>query len=275
MSDDGPIIRLENVHKAFGRQTVLDGVSMEVPVGHTTVVIGTSGCGKSVLLKHMILLMRPDRGRVFFRGEEISSLSERKLGPIRQRVGFLFQHAALFDSMTVEQNVCFPLEQHGGIARSAWSQRCREVLAVVGLDGFQRRLPQDLSGGERKRVALARAIVLGPEVILYDEPTTGLDPVRADVINELILKLQALLGTTAVVVTHDMSSARKIGDRIMMLHQGRFIADVEPSELEDVDDEIVRRFVRGQAEEDDLRRLHVGRIAGSSPPTKKTETPDE
>ena len=260
MVQEEPIIRLEKVVKAFNGKVVLDEVDLAIAPGRTTVVIGPSGCGKSVLLKHIVVLLRPDSGKVFFGADEISGMSERRLVAIRRRIGFLFQASALFDSMTVEENVCFPLAEHGVGTSEARKQRCREVLGLVGLDNLQHRYPEELSGGQKKRVALARAISLGPDVILYDEPTTGLDPIRADLINELIIKLQAALGTTTVVVTHDMSSARKVGDRIVMLHDGHFIADTTPDGLDEIDDDDVARFVRGQASREELAALSGGHI---------------
>jgi phospholipid/cholesterol/gamma-HCH transport system ATP-binding protein len=259
--NDKPLLRLAGVCKSFGQTVVLDGVDLSIREGETTVIIGPSGCGKSVLLKTMVVLLRPDRGRVFFRDEEISGLSERKLVPVRRRMGLLFQGAALFDSMTVAQNVCFPLIEHGVGAPDEQKRRCREVLALVGLDGMQDRFPEELSGGQKKRIALARAIALQPEVIFYDEPTTGLDPIRADLINELILRLQAALGVTAVVVTHDMASARKVADRILMLHEGKFILDTSPEGLDHIDNGVVSRFVQGQASPEELAELRTGRFA--------------
>lgn len=256
-----PVIRVEDVWKSFGKDTVLAGVNFQVYPGQATVIIGPSGCGKTVLLKHMVALLRPDRGRVYIGSDEVSNLSERKLVPIRRRVGFLFQGAALFDSMTVEQNVIFPLEEYDVGTAEDRRQRCHEVLALVGMDGTQGKFPEELSGGQKKRVALARAVALQPDIILYDEPTTGLDPIRADLINELILKLQSVLHTTAVVVTHDMASARKVGDRIAMLHKGRFIADATPAELGRIEDEMVRRFVEGRASEEELAELRTGRLS--------------
>jgi phospholipid/cholesterol/gamma-HCH transport system ATP-binding protein len=260
LSDKQPIIRLEGVHKAFGRQVVLDGVDLAIRPGQTTVVMGPSGCGKSVLLKHIIGLIRPDRGKVYFRGHAISAMTDRQLVPVRRRMGFLFQGGALFDSMTVRENICFPLIEHGMKDPGQRARRCREVLALVGLDGYQDRMPEDLSGGQKKRVALARAVAMRPEVILYDEPTTGLDPVRSDLINELILKLQRALGTTAVVVTHDMASARKVGDRIVMLYEGHFVADTTPDRLLQDDNEIVARFVRGLASKQELAEIEAAQL---------------
>lgn len=258
-----PIIRLQDVRKRFDRQVVLDGVSLDIQQGQTTVIIGPSGCGKSVLLKHIIGLIKPDSGRVFFHGQDITAMGEKDLFAIRRRFGFLFQGAALFDSMTVAQNVCFPMEEHEVGAAAERMQRCREVLAMVGLDNVGAKMPEELSGGQKKRVALARAIALGPEVILYDEPTTGLDPIRADLINELILKLQRALGVTAIVVTHDMASARKVGDRVVMLYNGHFVADSRPDELVKVDNEVVARFIEGRASEDELAELEQTRLSSA------------
>ncbi len=264
MTQKSVIIRLEKVHKAFGGLVVLDDIDLAIETGKTTVVIGPSGCGKSVLLKHFVGLLKPDRGKVFFRGREISAMNERKLMLVRRRMGFLFQGGALFDSMTVEENIVFPLREHDVGTPETRLQRCRHVLNLVGLDGLQKRFPEELSGGQKKRVALARAIAMEPDVILYDEPTTGLDPIRADLINELILKLQEVLGTTAVVVTHDMSSARKVGDRIVMLNDGRFIADTTPAELDQIDNETVARFVQGLASREELAELEAGRFLGQA-----------
>jgi phospholipid/cholesterol/gamma-HCH transport system ATP-binding protein len=252
-----PLIRIRNVHKAFGDNPVLCGVSLDIAPHETTVIIGPSGCGKSVLLRHIVGLLKPDIGEVYFRHYEVSSMSERKLAKVRSHIGFLFQGGALFDSMTVEQNVCFPLDEHGVGTRTERKDKCRSVLAIVGLDGFQNQYPENLSGGQKKRVALARAIAISPEVILYDEPTTGLDPIRADLINELIIKLQHTLGTTAIVVTHDMASARKVGDRIVMLHKGHLIIDTTPDALDDTDDETVMRFINGQASDAELAELRT------------------
>lgn len=249
------ILRLQGVRKAFGSQVVLAGVDLSIEAGRTTVVIGPSGCGKSVLLKHMVGLIRPDAGRVFFHERDVTALGEKQMVDVRRRIGFLFQGAALFDSMTVMQNICFPMEAHNVGTRPERQHRAKEVLALVGLKDIEDRWPESLSGGQKKRVALARAIALRPEVILYDEPTTGLDPVRSDLINELILRLQRTLGTTAVVVTHDLASARKVGDRVVMLYDGRFIADAPPDKLERIDNDVVARFIKGQASPEELREI--------------------
>lgn len=273
MNGEQPIIRLSHVYKSFDGMSVLDGVSLQIQPARTTVVIGPSGCGKSVLLKHMIGLLKPDRGKVFFHEHEVSAIGEHRLVPIRRRMGFLFQGGALFDSMTVEQNVAFPMDEHNVGTPATRRERCDEVLSLVGLEGFVNRYPEELSGGQKKRVALARAIVLRPEVILYDEPTTGLDPIRADLINELILKLQDVLGTTAVVVTHDMASARKVAARIVMLHGGHFIVDTTPEQLDQVDNEVVTRFVEGRASPEELAELETGGLqAGGDEPRRPRET---
>lgn len=251
------LVRLVDVHKSFDNLTVLAGVNLELHVGETTVIIGESGSGKSVLLKHIVRLLRPDRGEVYYRGERIDHLPERKLAALRPRFGFLFQLSALFDSMTVEQNVAFPIAEHTRRSRQEIKEIVRRKLAMVGLDGIQSKWPNELSGGQKKRVALARAIALDPELILYDEPTTGLDPPRADEINELILKLKRELQVTGVVVTHDMASARKVADRILMLYEGKFIFDGTPEAIERTDDPRVRCFIEGRCADDVLQSLRV------------------
>ncbi len=252
------LIRLVGVSKSFGNLQVLDDLSLDFATGKTTVVLGPSGTGKSVLLKHIVGLLRPDRGAVYFRDLRVDQMRESELVDVRKRVGFLFQMGALFDSMTVGENVMFPLKQHTKLSRPEFEDRCCRVLSLVGLDGIQKQMPASLSGGQRKRVALARAIVLEPEVVLYDEPTTGLDPIRADVINELINALQRQLGITSVVVTHDMASAKRVADRMVMLHNGRVIADAEPEEFLESSNELVQRFVNGQADEDDIDEIRKG-----------------
>ena len=263
----GPLIRLCRLRKSFGRLVVLDELSLDLRRGQTTAIIGPSGCGKTVLLKHIVLLLRPDSGRVIFDGTDITELSERRLAPFRRRVGLLFQGGALFDSMNVADNIRFPLVEQGLRDEDQLAQRVRQVLRLVGMDGVQAQMPESLSGGQRKRVALARAIALNPELILYDEPTTGLDPIRADLINELILRLQAELKTTAVVVTHDMRSAMKVADRIVMLHRGRILVDTTPQGLADVRDERVVRFVEGRATPEELEELARGQVLEQPPET--------
>ena len=264
VSDDKPIFRLEDVSKRFSAAPVLDRVDLAIERGCTTAIIGPSGCGKTVLLKHFIGLLRPDSGQVYFEDTDITHLGEKQLVDLRRRVGYLFQRNALFDSMTVAENIHFPLLEHGVRDRAELERRCREVLRMVGLDGLQDRMPEHLSGGQQKRVALARAIALSPDVILYDEPTTGLDPVRSDLINELILKLRAELNATSVVVTHDMNSARKVADRILMLHEGRILADTAPEDLDGIQDQTVLRFVEGRATAEELQELSSGEASQGS-----------
>ncbi|MBK8270437.1 MAG: ABC transporter ATP-binding protein [Planctomycetes bacterium] len=231
------MIELRNVAKRFGALVVLDNLNLSIEEGKTTVVIGESGTGKSVLLKHIVGLLRPDSGEVFFQNTRIDNLDEEGLVPFRRRMGFLFQLSALFDSMSVGENVAFPVLQHSAKSAVKTDEIVAETLRKVGLEGFQNRRPGELSGGQKKRVALARAIALNPEVVLYDEPTTGLDPVRADVINELILKMGRELKATSIVVTHDMISAYKVAHRIVMLDKGRIIADGPPDYFRKTDDQ--------------------------------------
>ncbi len=244
MKRDKPIISLAGVSKSFGSLVVLDAVSIDFASGRTTVVIGPSGVGKSVMLKLIVGLLRPDAGSVHFEGRRIDIMSEHELAQVRTHIGFLFQMGALFDSMTVGENVMFPLVEHAKMTERQRRQRCGEVLDLVDMTGAASKMPAELSGGQRKRVALARAIALRPRAILYDEPTTGLDPVRSDEINGLIAKLQRELNVTSVVVTHDMASAETIADRIIMLYDGRLIADGDRSTLAGHDSAVVRQFVR-------------------------------
>jgi len=267
-NSDG-IIVLKNVTKKFGANTVLDNISLSIEKGKTTVVIGPSGCGKTVLLKHLIVLLRPTSGEVHFKGRRIDDLNENFLSEVRTHYGFLFQGGALFDSLTVAENIMFPIRQHYNVTeKSGIDELVRTKLTMVGLDGFQRYYPARLSGGQRKRVALARAIALNPEVILYDEPTTGLDPIRADIINELILKLQKGLGVTGIAVTHDMTSAYKIADRIIMLHNGKILADGDTEHIRNHPNPVIQQFVKGQVSKADLEVLKMsGTVASSKLPT--------
>lgn len=258
MAQSPPIIRLVGVRKAFGTLRVLGGVDLELQRGKTTVVIGPSGTGKSVLLKHIVGLLRPDAGEVWFNDQRIDITRERDMVALRQKMGFLFQMGALFDSMNVLDNVCFPLVQHTRLPRAEQHARGRRMLKLVGLPEVESKMPADLSGGQRKRVALARAVVLEPELVLYDEPTTGLDPIRSDVINELIIALKERLGVTSVVVTHDMASATKIADRIVMLYDGRLIADGDPRTFVHSDNPLVQRFIKGEAEPRELELIRTG-----------------
>jgi phospholipid/cholesterol/gamma-HCH transport system ATP-binding protein len=252
------IIETRNLTKKFGDKVVLDEVSLSIEKGKTTVVIGPSGCGKTVLIKHFIVLIRPSAGEVYFKGRRVDHLGERELDEVRTHFGYLFQEGALFDSMTVAENIMFPIRQHYKVKHlQEIEDIVKAKLAMVGLDGFQNYYPARLSGGQRKRVALARAIALDPEVILYDEPTTGLDPIRSDIINELILKLERELGVTTVVVTHDMKSAYKVADRIIMLHNGKIVADGDADYIRNHPHPVVRQFINGQVSEDDLAVLRM------------------
>lgn len=253
------ILVVQDLTKRFGAMLVLDHLSLAIQEGKTTVIIGPSGCGKTVFLKHLIVLERPSEGKVFFRGQRIDDLPERQLAAIRTQFGFCFQLGALFDSLTVYENIAFPVRQHQPqIIGKALDELVKHKLALVGMDGYQQHFPAELSGGQRKRVALARAIALNPAVILYDEPTTGLDPITSDVINELILKLQAELKITSVVVTHDMKSAYKIGDRIIMLHKGRIIADGNADHIRQHPNPIVQQFIEGRVGQAELAALRLG-----------------
>jgi phospholipid/cholesterol/gamma-HCH transport system ATP-binding protein len=242
------LFELTGVSKSFPGVKVLQDIHLNLDRGKTTVVMGPSGCGKTVLLKLLIMLLRPDEGHIYFDGEPIDTLSEGELIGMRRRCGFLFQAGALFDSMTVLQNVAYPLLLHTRNTRRQIAEIAREKLALVGLETLEERLPAELSGGQQKRVALARAIALSPEVILYDEPTTGLDPIRADTINELIIKLQKKLQITSIVVTHDMNSAYKIADRMVMLSKGVIVADGSPDQIRRDPHETVQRFIHGRSD---------------------------
>ena len=246
------LIRLNNLHKRFGRLVVLDGVDLEIEEGKTVVVLGASGTGKSVMLKHIVGLLQPDRGEVWFEQTRVDGLGRHGLMGVRTKMGFLFQMGALFDSLTNLQNVAFPLTEHTDLSKADVEARAQRMLAMVGLPDVGPKMPSEVSGGQRKRVALARAIVMEPKVILYDEPTTGLDPIRSDVISEVILKLQSELGVTSVVVTHDMANAFKVADRIVMMHAGKVAFDGTVAEIKATDDPVVRRFVEGRADEEEL-----------------------
>lgn len=261
-----PIIELKNLHKRFGHHRVLDDVSLNVEEGKCLVILGASGSGKSVMLKHMVGLLRPDRGEVWFKGERVDTLPERTLMQVRKHFGFLFQMGALFDSANVFDNVGFPLVEHTKYPPEKVARIVAEKLSLVGLDGVQHKMPAELSGGQRKRVALARAIALEPEVILYDEPTTGLDPIRSDVINELIIKLESQLKVTSIVVTHDMNSAFKVADRMVMLHEGKLIFDGTPEQIQRAEEPIVKRFVLGEASEQELAAVRAGAGAQAGKP---------
>jgi phospholipid/cholesterol/gamma-HCH transport system ATP-binding protein len=251
------LIELRHISKRFGRLEVLNNISLEIEQGKCLVIIGASGSGKSVMLKNIVGLLKPDYGEVWFAGHRIDNLPERALMKVRQRFGFLFQQGALFDSVNVAQNVAFPLVEHTTKKPEEIAEIVKHKLRMVGLPDVAGKMPAELSGGQRKRVALARAIALEPEVILYDEPTTGLDPIRSDVINELILKLQNELHVTSIVVTHDMNSAFKVADRIVMLFEGKLIFDGTAEEVRNTDNDQVKRFVLGEASLQELQTLET------------------
>jgi phospholipid/cholesterol/gamma-HCH transport system ATP-binding protein len=275
--DSTPIVRLVNVHKAFGRLRVLDGVNLAFQRGRTTVVLGPSGSGKSVMLKHIVGLLRPDEGEVWFEQTRIDGLSEERLGPIRRRVGFLFQQSALFDSMNVAENIRFPMRELTDMRKAEIDERVHEVLVMVGLEDSREKMPADLSGGQRKRIALARAIVLRPQLVLYDEPTTGLDPIRADVINELILRLQRELHATSIVVTHDLASAFKVADHMVMLYDGRILLEGPPETFRESRIPIIQHFLSGEATDEELAGItggEPGESHGRPEPPEQPEPPE-
>jgi phospholipid/cholesterol/gamma-HCH transport system ATP-binding protein len=242
------MIEAHDLHKSFGAQRVLQGTSLRIGKGESVVIIGRSGGGKSILLKHLIGLLKPDQGEVRVDGEDISHMNERQLLRVRRKFGMLFQSAALFDSMTVAENVGFVLYREKRSSGAEIRQCVAEALEMVDLAGTESKKPSELSGGMRKRVGLARAIVYRPEIILYDEPTTGLDPVVSDSIDQLIVSVRERLHVTTIAVTHDMRSARRIGQRIMMLHEGKIYFQGTPDEVFSSTDPIVSHFVMGVAD---------------------------
>ena len=258
MTDSEPLIRFEGVRKRFGDKVVYDALDLEVYSGETLTIIGGSGVGKSVLLKFLLGLLRPDEGRIFAFGDEISSYNERQWIALRRRIAMLFQGGALFDSMTVLQNVAYPLREHGWRDEGAIKEQVSRVLGMVGLEGVEALQPAELSGGMQKRVALARAIAIEPEVILYDEPTTGLDPINIRRINGLIRHLQSTLGVTSVVVTHDMDSALTVADRFAMVHEAQIGFEGTREETERSELPFVKEFIvggRGTLEPDSSVRV--------------------
>lgn len=241
------MIEIIGLHKSFGSKQVLNGVDLTIEKGETITIIGRSGEGKSVLIKHIIGLLKPDRGTIRIDGEDIKRFDTSRMVALRKRFGMLFQGAALFDSMTVDENVGLGLREHNIHPESRIRAIVREKLAQVGLQDVEHIKPAELSGGMKKRVGLARAIAMDPEFILYDEPTTGLDPIMADAINDLIIHLKNTLTVTSIAVTHDMVSAYKISDRIAMLYGGKIIMTGTPEEIKGTDSEIVRQFITGSA----------------------------
>ena len=239
------MIEIINVSKSFDGHKVLDNLNLNIETGESTVIIGRSGCGKSVLLKHIIGLLKPDSGHVLIDGKDITRMDEKELSAVRMKFGMLFQGAALFDSLNILENVGFALIEHTNTPRAEIVKRVKESLALVGLKDIEYKKPSELSGGMRKRVGLARAIIVRPEIMLYDEPTTGVDPIMGDSVNDLIIKLHTKLNVTSIAVTHDMTSAYKIADRVAMLYNGKIIVDGTPDEIKNTKDPIIRQFITG------------------------------
>jgi phospholipid/cholesterol/gamma-HCH transport system ATP-binding protein len=242
------MIAVRSLAKRIGQQEILCGVDLEVATGETLAIIGRSGGGKSVLLKHLVGLMTPDAGEIWIDGRNIIGMNERQLGEIRKKVGILFQSGALFDSMTVEENIAFPLREAGERDPKVLHTKVEEMLEVIEMDGQQDKMPESLSGGMKKRVGLARSIIRRPSCVLYDEPTSGLDPVVADSINRLIRRLQQRLGVTSVVVTHDMKSAFDVSNHIAYLHEGRIHFYGTPIQLQQAHDPILQDFLLGRSD---------------------------
>lgn len=245
--DDRFMIKVDDLNKSFGDNYVLRGLDLEITPGESMVVIGGSGSGKSVLIKSIIGLLRPDQGEIYVAGRRITSLNEGDLNELRRKFGMLFQAGALFDSLSVWENVGFGLKQHTRLKDGEIKEIVKEKLHMVGLKDIEDLMPAELSGGMKKRVSLARAITMEPEILLYDEPTTGLDPIMADVINELIIEMRNKLNITSITITHDMVSAYKIADRIAMLYKGRIIEVGTPEEIKGSKNEIVQQFILGKS----------------------------
>lgn len=243
-----PLIQTRNLTKRFGKHTVLDSLSLSIERGESLVIIGQSGTGKSVFLRHLIGLLEPDEGEITFDGRDLAELTSDELKEVRQQIGMVFQSAALLDSLTVAENIGLGLRETRHMSSAEIAPIVEESLALVGLSGADDKYPAELSGGMRKRVGLARAIAGRPEVILYDEPTTGLDPVTADTINELIVSLNQKINATSIAVTHDMASAFRIGQRIVMLSRGKIVFDGTPVEIQRTNDPMVRQFIEGRSE---------------------------
>ncbi len=241
------MIEIRNLYKAFDSGMILDNLSLTVRRGETTVVIGRSGTGKSVLLKNIIGIIRPDHGSVKINGVEVTTLSEKEYAKIRMEIGMVFQGGALFDSMSVGENVAFVLNEFMQLDKKTVAHRVADALALVGMKGIEDMMPSELSGGMKKRVSLARVLCMEPRIILYDEPTSEVDPITADAINNLIIELRDKLKVTSIVVTHDMNAAFKIGDSIAMLYRGKVIAEGKPDEIRDSRHPVVKQFINGEA----------------------------
>ena len=242
------MIKLVDVHKSFKKQTVLDGVNLTIEEGKTTVIIGRSGGGKSVLLKHIIGLLKPDGGQIFVDDVDITKLNERDLNEVRKKFGMLFQEGALFDSMTVGDNVAFPMREHTKMKEADIKEIVAEKLKAVGLAGVEYKMPAELSGGMRKRVGLARAIAINPKIVLFDEPTTGLDPIMLEAVNQLIIETQQRFKLTCVVISHDIGSIFKIGHKIAMLYNGKIVEYGNPEEISQSSNPVLRQFLAGDIE---------------------------
>lgn len=242
------MIEVRDLKKKFGPQPILDGVSFEIEEGESLVIIGRSGGGKSVLLKHIIGLLQPDAGAVVIDGEDITNMNERELIRVRSKFGMVFQGAALFDSLTVAENVAFALRREKKLPEKEIVRKVAEALEMVELPGIEKKMPSELSGGMRKRVGLARAIIYQPRIVLYDEPTTGLDPIVSDSIDKLIMRVTDCLKVTSIVVTHDMRSARRVGKRLVMLHDKKIYANGRPEDIFASTDPVVRQFIDGVAD---------------------------
>lgn len=265
-------IELRGVHKAFGPKAILRGLDLQVDEGETVALVGYSGAGKSVTLKHIAGLLMPDSGTVVVDGKEVPKLTRKDLYRMRLEMGYVFQFAALFDSMTIGDNVAMGLRQMGGMNEREIRDRIAESLGRVGLEGFERRMPAELSGGQRKRAGLARAIAYRPKYLLYDEPTSGLDPVTTEVIDRLIIKMREDLGVTSLVITHDMKSAYAVSDRIAMLYEGRVVESGTPDEIRGTKNLIVKGFVEGRPEMIEQAEAQAqGRDTEPPPPDAATE----
>ncbi len=246
MSD--PIISIVDLHKSFAGFPVLRGLNLNIERGRITFIIGRSGGGKSVLLKHIIGLMKPDSGRIMLDDVDMVRLSENRMNRVRQRFGMLFQDGALFDSMSVGDNVAFPLKEHSHLRKKEIEQLVRDKLALVGLEGIEDLMPSEISGGMRKRVGLARAMILQPEILLFDEPTTGLDPIMSEQVDELIVQTQENLGVTSIVISHDIPATLRIAHRVAMIYEGEIIIDGTPEEVRNSDNPVVQQFLKGEAD---------------------------
>ena len=260
------VIQLKNVHKAFGPKQVLQGFTLDVPEGETMVIIGYSGTGKSVAIKHIVGLLEPDAGEVWVDGLRVDELPRRELYALRAKIGYVFQFAALFDSLTIGENVAMGLRKQGGLSEAEVQARVAEALDLVDLPGVAGRMPAELSGGMRKRVGIARAVALRPKYILYDEPTTGLDPVTSAVIDQLMVRMREKLGVTGIVITHDLRSAYTVGTRIAMLYEGRVRWEGTVDAIHDARDPVVRQFIEGRPTLDDEDVALPGGRTGAGAP---------